>query len=240
MRIETRKDFEFVQSNFIEVKNKLINKRSVAESKFVELLTKSGLYFVREKCHFKMGWRWSYYDFYIPLFNIYVEVDGRSHDNKAQKIIDKEKEDFVKRKDRYVVRLTNEEVLSLGAITIGGLLNRLFEQTKARKKSKNASGGESRYWKVLRNSQDGEKRSLAHDFGAFVCEDQEVWLYDDRIGEYFCFGSLAEAKIATGLPMKKIIDLADTKEYKRSSSRIHVFAYSKADCIKRVYQTYGW
>lgn len=235
MRIKTKKDVEFVQTKFIEVKNKLVNKYSPAETKFVELLTKSGLYFIREKCHFEIGSRWSYYDFYIPLFNLYVEVDGRSHDNEAQKMIDKEKEDFVKRKDRYVVRLTNEEVLSFGAITIGFLLDRLFEQAKRKGRS-----GEGRYWKVLRNSQDGEKRSLAHDFGSFVCDTKEVWLYDDRIGEYYCFGSLAEAKIATGLPMKKIISLADTKEYKRSSARTHVFAYSKADCIKRVYQTYGW
>lgn len=240
MRIETKDDLEYVQTNFMEVKHKLVNKYSPAETKFVKLLTNAGLYFIREKCHFKLGWRWSYYDFYIPLYNLYVEVDGSSHDNEAQKAIDREKEEFVKRKDRWVVRLTNDEVFALESITIDYLLNKLFEQTKTRKQQKNASGGEGRYWKVLRNMQNGERKSLADHFGDFVCEETEVWMYEDKIGEYFCFKSLADAKIATGLRMKDIINLADMQEYDKCSYRTHIFAYTKEDCIKRVYETYGW
>lgn len=235
------RDVEFVQTRFMERKNMLVNKKSAAETKFAQLLTSAGLYFVREKCNFKIGSRWCYFDFYIPLYYLYVEIDGHSHDNEVQKVIDKEKEDIIRRKSKYIARFTNDDVFAMESISIDDLLQRMFEyKIQKRKKHRNIESCRNRYWELMNKEKETTINNLTNVFGSFVSDPTDVWMYDDRIGEYFCFKSLAEAKMATGLHMGNIIELLDMQEYKQRINRAHIFAYSKEDCIRRVYQAYGW
>ena len=92
MKVDTDKKMDYVRHNMQIVKNKLLNKYSKAESHFVELLNKANIYYFREKCNYRFGTRWCYYDFYIPFYRIYVEIDGKSHNSEEQKKIDKETE----------------------------------------------------------------------------------------------------------------------------------------------------
>ena len=74
----------FIRKNFMPVKNKLLNKHSEAEEHFKKLLDDFGEYYVREKAWFKRNTEWSYYDFYIPYYRVYIEIDGNEHkENKT-------------------------------------------------------------------------------------------------------------------------------------------------------------
>ncbi|BGE83301.1 DUF559 domain-containing protein [Staphylococcus petrasii] len=49
-------------------------------------------------------------DFFDPINNIVIEVDGSSHNNERQKIIDRLKEIFFEQKGIKVYRISNEKV----------------------------------------------------------------------------------------------------------------------------------
>ena len=91
MKVQTKNQMDYVKHNFIPIKNKLLNKYSPAETHFEQLLLDAHIYFRREKCNFKYDTRWSYFDYYLPYYKIYIEIDGASHNTEEQKKIDKEK-----------------------------------------------------------------------------------------------------------------------------------------------------
>ena len=102
----------FVRRNFTPVKNKLLNKSSQTESKFEKMLIDANIYFTREKCNYRIGSRWCYYDFFVPYWRLYFELDGGSHNNAEQKEIDTEKDCIVRNKQRFICRISNDYVLN--------------------------------------------------------------------------------------------------------------------------------
>lgn len=93
----TKKNIDYAKSNFTKLQQKLRNKDSRAEDAFARLLSLAGIYYFREKCNFRVGTRWCYYDFLIPGYNILVEIDGEEHSAPEQLAIDEEKEILVKK-----------------------------------------------------------------------------------------------------------------------------------------------
>lgn len=238
MIIKTKRDMEFVKHSFIPVQNKLLNKNSNAESHFEKLLTASGLYFRREKGNYKYRTRWSYFDFYIPYYCLYIEIDGESHNNDKQKEIDAEKETIILHKQKYIVRLTNEEVLSMKDINIEFLLERCFEQSAHKRKKKGKEHSRNRYNAVMRRKREKGISDIIKYANFDIDENQEVWLYDNEIGEYFCFPNIIEAKFSVEKSINEIHDLCETTEYHKASNRRFVFAYTLSDCELRVMQSY--
>ena len=74
-----KKNIGYVRHSFTPVKNKLLNKNSKTESKFEQMLIDANIYFTREKGNYKIGTRWCYYDFFVPYWRMYFELDGSSH-----------------------------------------------------------------------------------------------------------------------------------------------------------------
>lgn len=238
MIVKTKKDMEFVRHNFIPIRNKLLNKFSLAETHFEKLLTKSGLYFRREKGNYRYKTRWSYFDFYLPYYNLYIEIDGENHNTQEQKIIDAEKEKIIKRKHKYITRLTNEQVLAMKSIDIEFLLDKCFRQSASKRKRHGKVHSRNRYNAVMQHKREQGREDMERDANFEIDETQEVWLYDNVIGEYFKFDNIMEAKFSVEMSINEIHDLCETKEYKRSTTRRFVFAYTKSECELRVLQTY--
>lgn len=238
MIVKTKRDMDFVKHNFTPIRNKLLNKHSDDETHFEKLLIKSGLYFRREKCNFKYKTRWSYFDFYIPYYNLFVEIDGDSHNNDEQKIIDKEKEEIIKRKQKFLVRLTNKEVLSLNCIDIDYLLEQCFIQSARERKKHGKEHSRNKYYSVMGRKREDGRYDIYHSANFEIDENQEIWLYDNVIGEYFRFKNIIEAKFSVEMSINDIHDLCETKQYKRSINRRFVFAYTLCDCEIRVSQSY--
>jgi very-short-patch-repair endonuclease len=238
MIVKTKKDMDFVKHNFTPVRNKLLNKDSNAESHFEKLLTASGLYFRREKGNYKYKTRWSYFDFYIPYYNLYIEIDGESHNNEKQKEIDAEKDKIVLRKQRYIVRLTNEEVLSMNDVNIEFLLERCFEQSAYKRKKKGKEHSRNRYKAAMSRKREKGIDDMMKSANFDIDKEQRIWLYDNTIGEYFCFNNIIEAKFSVEMSINEIHDLCEMTEYRKVSNRRFVFAYTLSDCELRVMQAY--
>lgn len=238
MIVRTKKDMEYVRHNFTPIRNKLLNKYSVAETNFERLLIKSGLYFRREKGNYRYKTRWSYFDFYLPYYNLYIEIDGDSHNTVEQKTIDAEKETIIKRKHKYITRLTNEQVLAMDSVDINFLLDECFKQSASKRKRGGKVHSRNRYDAVMKHKREQGRKDMERDADFEIDEEQEVWLYDNAIGEYFRFDNIIEAKFSVDMPVNDIHDLCETKEYKHSTNRRFVFAYNQKDCELRVMQTY--
>lgn len=238
MIVKTKKDMNFVRHNFIPIRNKLLNKHSKAEKCFEKLLIKSGLYFRREKGNYKYKTRWAYFDFYIPFYNLYIEIDGDSHNNEEQIIIDKEKEKIVQRKQKFIARFTNDEVFAMESIDIETLLERCFVQSAANRKKKGKVHSKNRYNSIMTRKRECGRNDMIRDANFEIDELQEVWMYDNIIGEYFRFDNIVEAKFSIEMSINEIHDLCEMKEYKHNLNRRFVFAYTFNDCEMRVAQTY--
>ena len=76
MIVKNQKYIEFVKKNVNQIQHKLLTKHSDAETHFESLLIKSGIYFRREKCNYRINTRWSFFDFYLPYYHLYIEIDG--------------------------------------------------------------------------------------------------------------------------------------------------------------------
>lgn len=79
---------------------------------------------------------------------------------------------------------------------------------------------------------------MVRDANFTIDRFQEIWLYDNVIGNYFRFKNICVAKFSTEMSVNDIQELCERKEYKKSSSRRFVFAYSLQECELKVLQTY--
>lgn len=226
-----------VRKNFLKRKHDLLKKDSNAEKRFIDLLINANLYFIREKCSFKYS-RWCYYDFYLPLYRIYIEIDGRSHDNSKQKEIDAEKDDIATRSQSYCVRFTNDEVMDMVDISIDDILDRYDAQMKAKpcKHKRRQQNRDYRigYYNHVSHINNGVIRNITRDLRYDIPLDKEVYLYNQDIGDYFMFDNVLEAKIATGLPINEIAMLLSNYDYTPNASRVYVFGWSIEECERNV------
>lgn len=230
-----------VRKKFIRRKHELLNKHSDAEKRFIDLLINANLYFIREKCSFKYS-RWCYYDFYLPLYRIYIEIDGRSHDNAKQKEIDAEKNEIATRSQGYCVRFTNEEVMNMAEISIDDILDRYDAQMKSKpcryKRRQQNRDYRIGYYNHVSHINNGIIANITRDLRHDIPLDKEVYLYNHDIGDFFMFDNVLEAKIATGLPVNEIAVLLSNFDYKPNATRVYVFGWSMSECEANVAKVY--
>ena len=116
---EEVKRLESVRSEFVNRKRQLLNKHSEAESHFEKLLNDAHIYHEREKCFYDCKGEWCYIDFYIPLYHLAIEIDGKEHRTQKQSFRDKNKEGFLSYNRKIAtVRITNEQCLAMRQINL--------------------------------------------------------------------------------------------------------------------------
>ena len=236
MIVDNYGKMKFVRHNFTPVKNKLLNKHSDAETHFVEMLTLAGIYFVREKGNYKYNTRWCYYDFYLPFYRIYIEIDGSSHNNDEQKIIDDDKNRLVKNKQMFMARFSNEEVMSMNEITINTIIDRVALSLKTKRHPHRDY--RKRYFDNLERNYLQSVSDMRNSANFSIDEGKKVYLYDHYIGEYFCFKNIFEAKLNTELSINAIYILLNDFNYKKSSNRRFVFGWTLEECENNVAKVY--
>ena len=232
MIVDNYGKMKFVRHNFTPIKNKLLNKHSDAETRFVEMLTLAGIYFIREKGNYKYNTRWCYYDFYLPFYRIYIEIDGSSHNNDEQKIIDADKNRLIKNKQMFMARFSNEEVMSMDEITIGAIIDRVVLSLKTKRHPHRDY--RKRYFDNLERNYLQSVNDMRNSANFLIDESKKVYLYDHYIGEYFCFKNIFEAKLNTELSINAIYRLLNDFDYKKSSNRRFVFGWTLEECENNV------
>lgn len=236
MKVDTPSKMKYVKRNFTPVKNKLLNKVSNAESHFEKLLINSPIYFFREKGNFRWDTRWCYYDFYIPYYRLYIEIDGKEHNLPEKVLIDNEKKALVRDNHYYLVRFTNEEVLDLDAIDIMEIIDKLCQQMANPKNPNEDLKG--KFFRTLKWNRKKAIDDMIRDAVFDVDKSKKVYLYDHRIGEYFEFKNIIHAKLNTQLSVNHIYKLLNGFEYKKSAIRRYVFGWSLDECENNVAKVY--
>lgn len=229
----------FIRKNFIPVKNKLLNKHSDAEGHFKDLLDKFGEYYVREKAWFKRNTEWSYYDFYIPYYRVYIEIDGDEHfsDDKVKEK-DRLKERYVRNRGHYIARFTNEEVMSMNELTFDILCDRIsigyrgFSNKHSPKHYRNS---------YLKNLEKNRQFSM-EDLKKVVKEEwwsRKIYMYDVEIDRIFEFDNIFDAKLRLDkVRASEIIKLTDGYEYKHATNRRYVFGKSLEECYINIQKVF--
>jgi len=220
------------------MQKKLLGKHSKAEDHFKRLLTEAGIYFRREKCNYRRNTRWCYYDFYLPYYHLYIELDGESHDSAEQQAIDREKEDAIFRRQRYILRLKNEDVFRMESVEADGLLTLLAMQRKPKRYSGRPPKRRLKYERFLDKQRADSRRDVLLNADFDIDPNQEIWLYDHAIGNYFCFADIFEAKFTVEMGVYEIHELLERYFYFYNPLRKYVFAYTREECEKRVKRTY--
>lgn len=230
---KSKKDKQFIDEHFREMQKKLLGKKSQAEDHFKRLLTEAGIYFRREKCNYRRNTRWCYYDFYLPYYHLYIELDGESHNSAEQQAIDREKEDAIFRRQRYILRLKNEDVFRMESVEIDGLLD-LWARQRFPKRYRGRPPRRRLKYELFLDSQRRDSRENISRVAKFPIDpNQEIWLYDHEIGLYFCFADIFEAKFTVEMGVHEIHELLERTIYFYNPLRRYVFAYTKEECEKR-------
>lgn len=110
--METNSEY---QSRMDGYRNENLAKDKPFEEMFKELLDESEVFYIRESKRFTITedkHRCYFMDFYIPYYNIDIEIDGKPHEvSEKQKGIDKTKTRYLKnQKDILTVRVPNDKV----------------------------------------------------------------------------------------------------------------------------------
>lgn len=235
---KSKRDKEFIDEHFRDMQKKLLGKKSQAENHFKRLLTEAGIYFHREKCNYRRNTRWCYYDFYLPYYHLYIELDGESHNSAEQQAIDREKEDAIFRRQRYILRLKNEDVFRMESVEIDGLLD-LWARQRFPKRYRGRPPRRRLKYELFLDTQRRDSRENISRVAKFPIDpNQEIWLYDHEIGNYFCFSDIFEAKFTVEMGAYEIYELLERTVYFYNPLRRYVFAYTKEECEKRAKRTF--
>ena len=132
MILKTKQDVRFAELRFAKLQDKLKNKYSPTEHRFAGMLNKSGIFFSRERANITIGTRWCYFDFYIPVLNLFIELDGPEHLLPQKKEIDEDKTRIAESKNprNFLIRFTNDEVWNLQGVDYVLLLRKMVEVRK--------------------------------------------------------------------------------------------------------------
>lgn len=68
--------FRVIEKEHRQRKTMLLCKNSKAEKHFASLLDKALIFYTKEKCCYDKYGNWCYIDFFIPLYNIAIEIEG--------------------------------------------------------------------------------------------------------------------------------------------------------------------
>lgn len=231
MIVKDDKDVHFVSTRYKEIKNKLLNKHSQCETKFAELLIDNGFYFIREKCDYKIGNRWSYYDFFIPSLRLYIEIDGEEHSAPKQQMIDAQKKRQVVAHLNRLIRYTNKEVLEMSGVSLNDFFDRVHESIKKRKTrilnlfKQNIIDSAAQVW-VTTNQAFGYEASF-----------KQYFLYNAERNTIYAFENLGYLRIATGLSVKEVRAILARKNNNRATK--YIVSTELGKCQESVVSRFG-
>lgn len=242
MKNINKQTLHFIRLNFNQVQHKLLNKYSPAESRFVELLKELGVYYRRERGKYRRGQVWCYYDFFLPYYRLYVEIDGKEHENKEVRAKDRLKEKYVANNQSFVARFTNDEVMAMDKLTIEMLEEKVVEWLKIRHHKQHTNRHDrylNQYRKSLREHWKQSMEDMKEDGLVEIDMDKPIYLYDHYIGEFYQFDNIVEAKQnIKEFTLPQLHELIYDFEYKRSNQRRFVLAPTPDLLEQRIAQVY--
>lgn len=212
MIIKNSADQHYVATKFGAIQQKLLSKKSDAESKFALLLLNAKIWFRRERCHYQINSRWCFYDFFIPALDLFIEIDGLEHQSLSQKKIDDVKDSQIRNRGHKIIRFTNDEVLAMETLDLDEIFKRVQSTAKRHQ------------IRFLRKYKEHRAKCVANAYSqqiqlfGEIINTPHVFLYDNDVHTIFKFNRLFDINVATSIPMTKLVKML-TKEYNRKTRR---------------------
>ena len=189
----------YVAQNFKSRRKELLGKYSPAEKHFEELLKEAHIYYVREKCFFNRKGEWCYIDFYIPLYHIGIEIDGKEHNTVKHKLRDKHKTDFLNyERNVSVIRITNEQCLGLKNISLVDIV-------------RHPSVADSVHWRIESLREHYVDHCLVY-VENFILTYKKVYVYDKIKRAIFHFKSAYSFHMSLDCTYKEFVDIMTSIE----------------------------
>lgn len=221
--------YRVIEKEHDKRKNMLLRKNSKAEKHFARLLNDASIFYTKEKCCYDKSGNWCYIDFFIPLYNIAIEIDGAEHNGKARKEKDIKKETFLREKRNIVtVRYSNKECLAMDSVSIIDIV---------KKAGRNKASKEDIAYKKKQREEELEQMAKRASFD--VCA--EVFLYDKDKDTIYKFKDLYMAKHSTGVDYKYLIHAMEHNK-DINASKMFILSNNREELERLVneYYEYIW
>lgn len=206
--------FRVIEKEHRQRKTMLLCKNSKAEKHFASLLDKALIFYTKEKCCYDKYGNWCYIDFFIPLYNIAIEIDGREHLTSERKKKDIKKESFLLNKRKITtIRYTNDECLKMGSISIIDIV---------KKAGKIALSKNDIQYKIKNKSEELRMAQKEATFDVYT----NIYIYDKDKDVTYKFKDLYIAKHSTGVAYKYLISALNSNKDINASS---LFILSKSE-----------
>ena len=209
----------------------LLQKNSKAELHFAKLLDNDKCYYIREKCCFDLNGEWCYVDFYIPKFNLAIEIDGKEHNTAKPKQRDYLKSKFLYDKRNILTyRISNDECFEMDSIDLQEIYTSIIKKYIGYKcRSKQAIDSEREYFfNICQPKCNFNVRQKIYAY----CKNNEV-IYE--------FNNLFGIKYATGIKNKYLINGINNHD-DIFYSNIFIYSFEQTDMCNKIekYNDYLW
>ena len=170
---EKRKEWVFKQ------RNKLLRMIVPGQDKFRNLLDAAHILYVREQPSFRCySSDVCFMDFYVPYYQLDIEIDGRQHRYEDRYEKDISKADFLWKDRIATIHISNKEVWSLDKIDIKQLWeHRVTEEQR------------NEIERIKKNQMEGWRLFYSHHH---IGLDKPVWLFFKENGRTYRFDSILD------------------------------------------------
>ena len=187
---EKRKEWVFKQ------RSKLLRMIVPGQDKFRNLLDAAHILYVREQPSFRCySSDVCFMDFYVPYYQLDIEIDGRQHRNEDRYEKDISKADFLWKDRIATIHISNKEVWSLDKIDIKQL-------------------GEDRVTEEQRNEIERVKRSQMEGWRLFYSRhhiglDLPVWLFFKENRKTYRFDNILDLQRSVHYDEEKVFGVLE-------------------------------
>ena len=162
-----------------------------SQNKFKKLLDQANILYVREQPSFKLYTSdVCFMDFYVPYYQLDIEIDGRQHRYKDRFDKDLSKAEFLWNDRIATLRLTNVEVDAMNEIDKESLWEKVPENQRCKIE------------RIKEEQMEGWKLFFSH---RNIDLDSPIWLYYNENRKTYRFDNILELQRSVHYPNEKVL-----------------------------------
>lgn len=202
-----------------DIKNSHLAKDFKIEDLFQEKLNKTNFLYFRESPRYRVYSRAKFFmDFYIPYYQLDIELDGKEHRYEGRFDKDRTKEKYLWDNERIAtVRLSNQEVENMSEVDV----DKLWEQVSMSKCCE--------IERILRSCKEGWK--LFYEANN-ISISSPIYLFVAGLDKIYRYDNILELQRATGFESEYIKTILNRNS--RSDKTKYFISFSEEDLLTKV------
>ena len=176
-----------------DTRRRLLKMPIPGQNRFKMMLDQANVFYVKEEPSFKIHTsNVCFMDFYIPYFQLHIEIDGRQHRYEDQFDKDISKAEFLWGSRIATLRLTNDEVDMMKKVDLEKLWGRVPETQ--RREIETIKKNEREGWRLFYSCHG-------------ISLEKPVWLYSKENKRTYRFENILELQRSVHYSEKKVFDV---------------------------------